>query len=41
MVSLAALTLAIVLYGSFWAALALLVNCFRRDSTSNPVALVI
>jgi hypothetical protein len=41
MVSLDAPTLAIVLYGSFWAALALLVNSFRRDSTFNPVELMI
>jgi hypothetical protein len=33
--------LAIVLYGSFWAALALLVNSFRRDPAFSAVALVV
>ena len=39
MATLAVLTLAIVLYGSFWVGLALLVNSFRRDSAFNAVAL--
>lgn len=38
--TLVVLTLAIGLYGTFWAALALLVNSFRRDSAFNAVALV-
>ncbi len=38
--SLVGLTFAILLYGSFWTALALLVNSFRRDSAFNAVALV-
>jgi len=38
--SLLALALAVVLYGAFWAALALAVNALRRDSAFNAVALV-
>ena len=40
LIALALLTLAIVLYGLFWIALALLVNSLRRDSAFNAVALV-
>ena len=38
--ALGLLTLAIVLYGLFWLALALMVNSLRRDSAFNAVALV-